>query len=150
MKKSYKSGAKTLLLATAFTAGSILCGASTGLAVDTVDTVDTSADALMARQLQLEGTRLQLKGDLAGALEKYQQSIKLQPNPRLEKISQRIAEKENKSDAPAEVVVEKVVAPVAPTVEEVAVPAEPETVVPPVEPSINSLPEALEVPAAAA
>jgi hypothetical protein len=108
MKKSYKSGAKALLFATAFTAGSILCGASAGLAVD------TSADALMARQLQLEGTRLQLKGDLAGALEKYQQSLKLKANPHLEKISQRIAEKEGKITTIAEPTVSEVAAPTVP------------------------------------
>ena len=120
MKKSYKSGAKTLLFATAFTAGSILCGASAGLAVD------TSADALMARQLQLEGTKLQLKGDLAGALEKYQQSLKLKANPRLETISQRIAEKEGKTATIAEPAVQKVVAPVMPAAAEVAAPAVPD------------------------
>lgn len=129
MKKNYKSGAKNLLFVTAFTAGSIFCGASAGLAVD------TSADALMARQLHLEGTRLQLKGDLAGALEKYKQSLKLKANPRLEKISQRIAEKEGKTPAiaeSAEAVVQKVVAPVIPAVSEVAAPAVAEpTVAPP-------------------
>ncbi|MBM9519421.1 hypothetical protein JWG39_06250 [Desulforhopalus vacuolatus] len=141
MKKSYKSGAKTLLFATVFTAGSILCGASAGLAVD------NSADASMARQLQLEGTRLQLKGDLAGALEKYQQSLKLKANPRLEKISRRIAEKTGKTAAgteATEAVVQEVVAPVAPTDITLAAPVPPK----PEATEATSVAKVQEVPAA--
>lgn len=40
-----------------------------------------------ARALQLEGTSLQLKGDLQGAIEKYRQSQELKPNPSLERLT---------------------------------------------------------------
>ena len=87
MKKRYKFRGGAFLLATAFTAGSLLCSANAGLAAGDDDT------AVKASQLHLEGTKLQLKGDLSKALEKYQQSLKLKPNPALEKLSQRLVEK---------------------------------------------------------
>ncbi len=51
----------------------------------------TDNAAATARRLQLEGSRLQLQGDLAGATKKYQESIALQPNPRLETLVQQLA-----------------------------------------------------------
>lgn len=47
--------------------------------------VTSQADA-KARELQLEGTRLQLKGDLAGAIKKYKKSIFYKSNARLESL----------------------------------------------------------------
>ncbi len=43
-----------------------------------------------AKQLQLEATKLQLKGDLENALIKYKESQELVPNPRLEGIVSRL------------------------------------------------------------
>ncbi|PIE65785.1 MAG: hypothetical protein CSA26_02405 [Desulfobacterales bacterium] len=54
-----------------------------------------------AKQLQLEATKLQLKGDLENALIKYRESQELVPNPRLEKIVQRLEKRMNKTQAPA-------------------------------------------------
>lgn len=42
--------------------------------------------AAMARQLQLEGARLQLQGQLEAAVKKYRESTALQPNPRLDDL----------------------------------------------------------------
>ncbi len=50
----------------------------------------TDDQAAMARKLQLEGTQLQLKGDKAGAIEKYQESIAQQPNQKLENLIQTL------------------------------------------------------------
>lgn len=85
MKKRYKFSAGNLLLATALTAGSLLGSANAGYSAESDDTA-----AVKASQLHLEGTKLQLKGDIPKALEKYQQSLKLKPNPTLEKLSHQI------------------------------------------------------------
>ncbi len=50
----------------------------------------TQNAAVTARKLQLEGTRLQLQGNLKEAIEKYKESISLQPNPRLEMLIQKL------------------------------------------------------------
>ena len=47
-----------------------------------------------AKQLQLEGTRLQLQGDIGGAIKKYQESLALQPNTNLEGLLLKL-EKQN-------------------------------------------------------
>lgn len=44
---------------------------------------DTTA---LAKQLQMEGTRLQLQGDVEKAIIKYKESLALQPNPRLQSL----------------------------------------------------------------
>ncbi|MBM9520108.1 hypothetical protein JWG39_09805 [Desulforhopalus vacuolatus] len=46
----------------------------------------TPSPNVTAKALQLAGTRLQLKGDLRGAVLKYRQSLGLQPNKKLENI----------------------------------------------------------------
>jgi len=60
----------------------------------------TQDSAAAARKLQLEGSRLQLQGDLAGAIKKYQASLSLQPNPRLETLLQQL-EKQTGATEPA-------------------------------------------------
>lgn len=69
----------------------IVCGALIGLlvcaAVPQSRAAEGSADpATMARQLQLEGARLQLQGQLEEAVKKYRESRALQPNPRLDDL----------------------------------------------------------------
>ena len=66
-----------------FVAGPVvnIGGPETVLAAETGQQVD-----IEARRLQLEGTQLQLKGDLKGALDKYRQSLKLKSNERLERL----------------------------------------------------------------
>ena len=81
----------------------ILCGAMVGLLVwcevPRSWAADGSADpAAMARQLQLEGARLQLQGQLEEAVKKYRESTALQPNPRLDDL---IAQLESKSGSKA-------------------------------------------------
>lgn len=69
----------------------IICGALIGLLVCTgvpqCWAAEGAADpASMARQLQLEGARLQLQGQLEEAVKKYRESRALQPNPRLDDL----------------------------------------------------------------
>lgn len=49
--------------------------------------------AATARQLQLEGARLQLQGNLEEAVKKYRESTALQPNARLEKLIEQLEPK---------------------------------------------------------
>lgn len=53
--------------------------------------------AAAARKLQLEGTRMQLQGDLQGAVEQYRQSIALLPNERLESLIGQLEKQIEKS-----------------------------------------------------
>ena len=46
----------------------------------------TAEEVTRARALQLEGTQLQLKGDLEGAIGMYRASNALNPNPRIESL----------------------------------------------------------------
>lgn len=56
---------------------------------------DSSGDAIVkAKQLQLDGTRMQLQGDIDGAIKKYQESLALQPNNNLEGLLKKL-EKQN-------------------------------------------------------
>ncbi len=55
-----------------------------------------------AKQLQLEATKLQLKGDLENALIKYKESQELAPNPRLESIVKRLEKRVNKAQTPSQ------------------------------------------------
>lgn len=48
------------------------------------ETAVTEEQAQQARALFLEGTRLQLAGDIRGALGKYQESLKIQPDQKVE------------------------------------------------------------------
>lgn len=55
--------------------------------------------AANAKQLQLEGTRLQLQGKSAEAVKKYRESVALQPNPRLDTLIQQLeGKKKNKNE----------------------------------------------------
>ena len=59
-----------------------------------VEAVEQAGDsAAIARKLQLEGAKLQLQGDLAGAVEKYRESVALKPNPKLEGLLERLEPK---------------------------------------------------------
>jgi hypothetical protein len=51
-----------------------------------------------ARQLQLEGARLQLQGNLEEAVKKYQESTALQPNPRLDALIKQLEPKIGKKE----------------------------------------------------
>lgn len=51
-----------------------------------------------ARQLQLEGARLQLQGKLEEAVKKYRESIALQPDPRLDSLIKQLEPKINKKE----------------------------------------------------
>lgn len=69
----------------------IVCGVLIALlvcaGVPQVRAAEGSGDsATMARQLQLEGARLQLQGQLEEAVKKYRESTALQPNPRLDDL----------------------------------------------------------------
>ena len=62
--------------------------------------------AASARKFQLEGTRLQLQGDLQGAIKNYRESIALLPNQRLETLIGQLDKQLEKTrkleaDAPA-------------------------------------------------
>jgi len=57
-----------------------------------------SEAAATARQLQLEGARLQLQGNLAEAVQKYKESTALQPNPRLDDLIKQLEPKIGKQD----------------------------------------------------
>lgn len=48
------------------------------------------SQAAAARKLQLEGTQLQLKGKIEEAIKKYEQSLSLQANPKLEDFVHRL------------------------------------------------------------
>ena len=65
--------------------------------------------ATMAKQLQMEGTRLQLQGNVEGAIKKYQESLTLQPNERLETLLKKLEKQVGKTSS---------VMPAAPTDEE--------------------------------
>nr|WP_320010206.1 hypothetical protein [uncultured Desulfobulbus sp.] len=59
-----------------------------------VQAVEQAGDsAAIARKLQLEGAKLQLQGDLAGAVAKYRESVALKPNPKLEGLLERLEPK---------------------------------------------------------
>lgn len=64
----------------------------------------TGDAASQAKQLQLEATRLQLKGDLENALLKYRESLALSSNPRLEKIVEKLEKRVEATAPPVEVV----------------------------------------------
>lgn len=65
----------------------LLIAAVAGGGVSMATAAEGSADsAAMARQLQLEGARLQLQGQLEEAVKKYRESVALQPNPRLDDL----------------------------------------------------------------
>ncbi len=57
--------------------------------------------AVAARQLQMEGVQLQLKGRLEEAVEKYRQSLALKPNERLEALVGRLERQVEKKNAAA-------------------------------------------------
>ncbi|GEM_PF-1668768 len=57
--------------------------------------------AVAARQLQLEGVQLQLKGHLDEAVEKYRQSLALKPNEKLETLVSRLEKQVEKRKAAA-------------------------------------------------
>lgn len=68
-----------------------LCAVMATIMVVATTTLAKAADAngdpaTMARQLQLEGARLQLQGQLEEAVKKYRESTALQPNPRLDDL----------------------------------------------------------------
>ncbi|MBM9536201.1 hypothetical protein [Desulfobulbus alkaliphilus] len=54
--------------------------------------------AAAARKLQLEGTRLQLQGDLQGAVQHYRESIALLPNERLESLIEQLEKQVEKAE----------------------------------------------------
>ena len=60
---------------------------------------DSSGDAIVkAKQLQLDGTRMQLQGDIDGAIKKYQESLALQPNNNLESLLKKLEKQKSKVD----------------------------------------------------
>ncbi|MDD2464537.1 MAG: hypothetical protein PHI97_11125 [Desulfobulbus sp.] len=76
----------------------LICGLMT-VGVPQVRAVEQSAEAAAtARQLQLEGARLQLQGNLQGAVQKYRESTALQPNPRLDGLIQQLEPKVGKKE----------------------------------------------------
>lgn len=60
--------------------------------------VDNSSNdvVLKAKQLQLDGTRMQLQGNIDGAIRKYQESLALQPNNNLESLLQKLENQNSK------------------------------------------------------
>jgi hypothetical protein len=64
-----------------------------------VKAVENNSEATVtARQLQLEGARLQLQGNLEEAVKKYRQSTALQPNPRLDDLIKQLEPRIGKKD----------------------------------------------------
>lgn len=73
------------------------------LASRSVLAAEASQDtAALAKQLQMEGTRLQLQGEVEKAIVKYKESLALQPNPRLQglvgQLEKNAGRKEIKND----------------------------------------------------
>lgn len=61
------------------------------LASRSVLAAEASQDTVaLAKQHQMEGTRLQLRGDVAKAIEKYKESLALQPNQRLQGLVEQL------------------------------------------------------------
>lgn len=61
------------------------CLSSSALAVEAAH--DTPANA---RELQMEGTRLQLQGNVEGAITKYKESLALEPNEKLQNLLKKL------------------------------------------------------------
>lgn len=57
--------------------------------------------AATAKQLQLEGARLQLQGKTEEAVKKYRESVALQPNPRLDNLIQQLEGQKKKKEETA-------------------------------------------------
>ena len=71
----------------------VICGLMT-VGVPQVRAVEPGSEAAAtARQLQLEGARLQLQGNLDAAVQKYKESTALQPNPRLDDLIKQLEPK---------------------------------------------------------
>jgi hypothetical protein len=74
--------------------GCVLVCALMVVGVPQVKAVEPSPEAAAtARQLQLEGARLQLQGNLDEAVKKYRESTALQPNPRLDGLIKQLEPK---------------------------------------------------------
>ena len=89
-----------------FTAVSVVCclvlaimmlASGSGLAAEASQ--DTAA---LAKQLQMEGTRLQLQGNVDKAIEKYKESLALQPNQRLQGLVGQLEKNAGKDGAKSE------------------------------------------------
>ena len=60
---------------------------------------DSSNDAIFkAKELQLDGTRMQLQGNIDGAIKKYKESLALQPNNNLESLLEKLEKQNSKVD----------------------------------------------------
>ncbi|WP_028578796.1 hypothetical protein [Desulfogranum japonicum] len=81
---------KWLLLSTAVILGTISYAPCNPFLPDTGIATAAETDTMAARKAQLEGTQLQLKGDIQGAVEKYKESLSYSPNERLEKLVQKL------------------------------------------------------------
>ncbi len=79
----------------------LVIGPVMGTAVEPVPVVRAaeagSQAEILARKLQLEGTQLQLQGNLPEALEKYRQSLALRPNDRLQRLVDRLSQHARKN-----------------------------------------------------
>nr|WP_321464983.1 hypothetical protein [uncultured Desulfobulbus sp.] len=80
-----------------------ICGLITAGTPSRVWAVEQTAEtAAAARKLQLEGTRLQLQGNLEEAVKKYRESAALQPNPKLDGLIKQLEPKIGKKGAAEE------------------------------------------------
>lgn len=101
--------------------GGVQWTASTAQAADAV-----RDPASAARELQLEGARLQLQGQTDLAVKKYKESLSLQPNPRLDGLVQQLETRQGKQQS----------APAAPAVAEPVAPPSPAPAAPPAEAAV--------------
>jgi len=98
------------------------------LAASTAQAAEAVRDpASAARELQLEGARLQLQGQTDQAIKKYKESLALQPNPRLDSLVQQLETQQNKQQS----------APAAPAVAEQIPPPSPAPAAPPAEAAVD-------------
>lgn len=138
--KWQKSGLPRVILGIV---GSALVCALLLVGVPQVKAVEQNPEtAATARQLQLEGARLQLQGNLEEAVKKYRESTALQPNPRLDGLIKQLEPKINqaKETAPIAAAVEPQAPPVtspAPASVEQPVASQPQATTPtPPEPTV--------------
>ncbi len=82
---------KWLLLGTAVTLGVISYAPDDFSFSETAAfAAETEPAVTAARKAQLEGTQLQLEGDMQGAVKKYRESLSLSPNAQLEKLVDKL------------------------------------------------------------
>lgn len=97
VKSRYLSGNRSLL---AITALAVAITFAPNLSPMARASEVTSQETTAARQLQMEGTRLQLQGNVEGAIKKYKESLGLQPNEKLDTLLKKLEKQVGQGSAP--------------------------------------------------